>query len=143
MPTDLPEPTANITITQTAIGTSYIRRFDGDFVTGPNVIRIVNASDQPHLTEFVGINMPLTPLEFFSLLHQDQTGDPLPEQPIPAGAEATNTSAYAATLSSGMTQWLIVDLEPGDYYLTCWVRDLDDIQYSHATLGEIDLVTIP
>ncbi len=142
-PVDPAEPTATMTITQISIGNSYTRRFAGDFVAGRNVIKIVNASDQPHLIEFVGINMPLTPLEFFSLLHQDQTGEPLPNQPVPDGAEATTTSYYAATMSSGMTQWMIVDLEPGDYYLTCWVRELGDLDYSHAALGELDLITVP
>jgi hypothetical protein len=142
MPSDLTEPVSTATITQINVGDHFGWRIDGDITAGQNILKIANASDNPHILEFVGISQPVTPLEFFSMLQQSETGEPLANVPVPDGAEITFTSAYAATLSSGMTQWVIVDLDPGSYYMTCWVRDRNDPGLAHSALGELELLTI-
>src|SRR5680860_384350 len=56
MPADLADPEASVTVTESSDGQSFDFSVTGEFTVGTQVIKVVNASNQPHFIEFVQLS---------------------------------------------------------------------------------------
>lgn len=141
MPTELPAPGADVTVTEVGTGEGYAFELDGELVVGPQVIEIVNKSDQPHFMILGGSPEPITLEQLEFLLTFDPTsGEALPAD-IP-DPDAFTQAAYGAVQSPGTTQWVVADLVAADHILLCFVPDPNNEGIPHALEGMADVITV-
>lgn len=141
MPTDLPEPEADVTVTEVGTADGYAFEFDGDLVSGPQVMRVQNKSDQPHFLVLAGSPEPITmdQVELLLTFDPESGATPSPDMPDP---ETFSQAAYAGIQSAGTTQWIAINLELGDYVAVCFVPDPNNEGIPHALEGMADVITV-
>jgi hypothetical protein len=109
-----------------------------DLKAGEQIVKVVNAGDQPH--EF-----GLSRLPDGTTLEQVQTLLTLPEgSPLPAGVPDPSQIVSAGgigILSAGQTAWAVLDLEPGTYLALCFVPDQAS-GAPHVFMGMVHVFTV-
>jgi hypothetical protein len=135
---------ADVTITETGTsGTFDFSAETGAFAGGPAVIEIYNDSDQPHFVFGIRSDVPLTEEEVMALLMEEEGGTPPAEmEGSPAAAPNVMPVFITGTQSTGTTQYVAADLEPGYYVLLCFVGDPNQGGLPHAFEGMIEIVPI-
>jgi hypothetical protein len=107
------------------------------------VIEIYNDSDQPHFVFGIHSDVPLTEEEVMALLMEEEGGSPPAEmEGSPAAAPNVMPVFITGTQSTGTTQYVAADLEPGYYVLLCFVGDPNQGGLPHAFEGMIEIVPI-
>jgi hypothetical protein len=137
-----PEPEAAVTIEQLgAGGEEFHFAVEGELQTGPQVVRIVNNSDQPHFTSAFQYPEPLTIDQLMGALMFDPTAGGTPP-PDAIDFSQVRYAAYVSTQSAGTTTWAVMDLQPGQVVLECWIPDPLAGDIPHALEGMIQLFDV-
>lgn len=139
LPADLPEPEADVTVTEVGTAAGYAFELTGELAPGPQTIRIDNKSDQPHFVVLARSPEPITEEQLMALLELPEDATPPPGVPNP---EEFVDVAYAALQSAGTTQWLATDLEPGYHVIACFVPDPNNEGIPHAAEGMADIIEV-
>lgn len=136
-----PEPEAAVTIEQLgAGGDGFHFTVDGEFQAGPQVVKVVNNSDQPHFTSAFQYPEPLTVDQVMGAMMVDPTsGTPAPDA---IDFSLMQGVAYVSTQSSGTTTWAVMDVQPGQVGLECWIPDPLAGDIPHALEGMIQLFDV-
>jgi hypothetical protein len=131
---------ANATIVE--MGTSPSFDFTVESLApGPGVLAIRNDSDQPHFVFAIRSEGPITEEEVMALLMEEDEGSGA--TPVAGSPEAGLSPAFiTGTQSTGTTQYLAVDLEPGYYVLLCFVGDPNQGGVPHSFQGMIEIVPV-
>lgn len=137
-----PEPEAAVTIVEEGAGGDGFRfTVQGDLTAGTQVVKVLNASDQPHFIVAVQYPEPITAEQVMaSLMFDPSTG----ATPTPDMIDPNNfaTVGWVSAQSSGTTQWTTLTLEPGQVVLTCFVGDPKAGDVPHAFEGMTQLVDV-
>jgi hypothetical protein len=137
MPTDLPEPAADVTLTMAEYSITVT---EGQFSAGPQVVRVDNVGEQPHFV--FGGHGPegLTDADVEAILQADMTGTPATNGIDP---ETDFQDVFGTgTQSMGTTQWVYVpDVPAGPLLLLCFLPDLGD-GMPHALHGMYAIVEV-
>jgi hypothetical protein len=137
-----PEPEAAVTIVEEGAGGEGFRfTVNGEVHAGPQIIEVLNASDQPH--EVIGEQYPdpLTMEQILgSLMFDPSTGATPP--PDLVDEERLTLSGYAGVQSIGTTQWVVMDFDPGQAVFLCFVPDPVAEGIPHVMEGMISLVPV-
>jgi len=141
MPADLPEPEADVTVTEIGTAEGYAFEYSGEFGPGTQVVRIDNKSDQPHFVEWARLPVPVTEEQLLQFFMLDETATPPPGLPE-LNFEELALGGYAPTQSAGTTQWVAINLEAGPHWVACWVPDPAQEGIPHAMEGMIDVLDI-
>jgi hypothetical protein len=136
LPTELPDTGANVTLDLLEM---VIRVSDGEFVAGENIVRVHNAGAQLHFVDFSKVPDGTTREQVEALINSFMTGTP----PAEDGLQESDVVpvAYIAEMSGGAEVTVPVTLDPGTYFLSCWIPDTET-QAPHAMMGMWDLITI-
>jgi hypothetical protein len=137
-----PEPEAAVTIVEEGeAGVSYTFRLEGELKAGPQVVKVLNASDQPHFVEAWRYPEEITIDQVMNTMMFDpSTGaTPSPDLLDPSQIE---TTGWASTQSTGTTQWVVMDLPAGQTVLACWIPDVAAGGIPHALEGMIDVFEV-
>jgi hypothetical protein len=136
MPEELPEPEASATL----IMAEYIIQVsEGELRTGPQVIRVDNVGAQPHFVIGVRSEVPITEADIEAILEADLTGTP-PANEIDPETDFVDV-LFTGTQSTGTSQWVEANLEPGTHILICFFPDLGD-GMPHAFHGMYTIVEV-
>jgi hypothetical protein len=118
-----PEPEAAVTIIQEGEGgVGYTFRVDGEFQTGPQIVKILNASDQPHVTEATQYPEPVTIEQVLGTFMFDPSSGATPS-PDMIDFERRTHAGWSGAQSIGTTQWVVMDFQPGQTLLLCFIPD--------------------
>lgn len=140
-PAAMAEPVAAVTVRETgAGGQGYAFGVEGTFASGPQVIEVVNDSDQPHFMLLLRSPRPITIDQLMALLNLPE--DAPPPADLGFNPDEIVNAAYAAGQSAGTTQWLAANLEPGYYIIACFIPDPLAGGIPHAVEGMIDIITV-
>ena len=140
MPADLPAITANATITETDGENGFAFNVEGSLAGGTQIIEVRNESTQPHFVEFDLLDAPATKEQVLQAIDMLMQGTPVPAD-LP-NIETAEVVSMVATQSSDTTQWLIADLEPASYMLTCWVPDPNHDLMPHSIGGMVEVIEV-
>jgi hypothetical protein len=137
-----PEPEAAVTIFEEGEGgAGYAFRLEGELSAGPQVVKVVNDSDQPHFMEADQYPEPITLDQFMSSMMFDPSTGATPS-PDMLDFSQLSLNGWASAQSTGTTQWVVLDLEPGQVILSCWVPDPLAGGAPHAMEGMIQLFDV-
>lgn len=137
-PASLAEPIADVTIRELKTADGFAFEVEGTLVVGPQVIEIVNESDQPHFVADDLSSAPITVEQLFAFFESFETGTP-----VPGVSEGQFSSGiYAAIQSAGSTQWVVADLQAGYHVVGCYVPDPTRDGVPHAFEGMIKVVPV-
>jgi hypothetical protein len=137
-----PEPEAKATIIEEgAGGEGFTFRVDGALQAGPQIVEVLNASDQPHFVIAFQYPEPVTVDQVMAAFMFDPTSGATPG-PDMIDFEQMAFVGYAAVQSAGTTQWVTMDLAAGQAILVCFVRDPEAGDVPHAFEGMIQLVDV-
>ena len=136
MPAELPDPEANVTITLLEFG---IKIGEGELVAGDNVVTVDNSGAQLHFVDVSQLPEGTTKDQVDALMDSFMTGTPPAEGDLQE--DAFIPVAYLADVSPGVQETLPLALEPGTYFLACWVPDLAS-ELPHAMMGMYDVVVV-
>ncbi len=139
MPEDLPELSADVTVTATGTNEGYDLEYSGEVAPGQQTLQFVNDSDQPHFLLFLKSPGPITMDQLMQLLQLPEGTEPPPGLPNP---EEFMPTVFAATISEDATEWVALDLEPGYYIVACFIPDRENPQMPHAAQGLIDVIAV-
>lgn len=138
-----PEPDAAVTIVQEGEGgVGYGFTVTGEFTAGPQVVKIVNASDQPHFTEagqYAG--GAVTPEQVLGTFMFDPSSGATPPADLLDMSQLA-VSGWGSGQSIGTTQWVVMDLEPGQVILACWISDPVAEHAPHAMEGMMQVFDV-
>jgi hypothetical protein len=143
MPTDLAEPEVTATITEISADDHFDFQIDGTIVSGPQIVKIVNDSDQPHFVEFAKSppGFTLNEESVMAALQLPEGATPDPSLGLPSEEQLT-IPAFAASQSAGTTQWLIANFDPGSYATLCFIPDPEHGGAPHSMLGMVAVFEI-
>lgn len=137
-----PEPEATVTIVEEGEGgVGYTFRLEGELTAGPQVVKVLNASDQPHFVEAWTYPEEITLDRVMgSMMFDPSTGaTPGPDM---LDFEQIQMVGWASVQSAGTTQWVMMDLPAGQVVLACWVPDNLAGGIPHALEGMIDIFEV-
>jgi hypothetical protein len=137
-----PEPQAAITIVEEGVGGEGFRfTITGEVKAGPQVVKVLNASDQPH--EIVGEQYPepLTMEQIMASFMFDPSTGATPAPDL-VDEERFTLAGYAGVQSIGTTQWVVMNFSPGQAVFLCFVPDPVAEGIPHAMEGMISLVPV-
>lgn len=118
-----PEPEADVTIVEVGEGgEGYSFEIDGELRAGPQIVAVLNASDEPHFVEASQYPEEITMEQMMGSMMFDPStgGTPSPDM---LDFEQFTFAGWASTQSIGTTQWVVMDFEPGQAILACWIPD--------------------
>jgi hypothetical protein len=124
MPTQLPTPPTNATVTGVGTTGHYDFAVDGTIHPGRQVLAFTNTSDQPHFIALYTSPGPLTDEQFHQVEVLAEGGTPIPGSDLPP-LEDVLEGPQSGVISPGQTIWWIVSVEPGYYTLACYIPDRD------------------
>lgn len=137
-----PEPEAAATIVMEGAGGEGFRfSIDGDLRTGPQIVKVLNASDQPHFVIAVQYPEPVTQQQVMDSLMFDQSAGATPPSNLIDESKLTTGGASAAQ-GPGTTQWVVMDLSAGQAILLCFISDPEAGGVPHAFEGMIQVVDV-
>jgi hypothetical protein len=137
-----PEPAASVTIEQLgAGGKEFHFALDGELQAGLQIVKIVNNSDQPHFTSAFQYPEPITVDQLMGAMMFDPTTGATPS-PDAIDFSQVRPVAYVPTQSSGTTTWAVIDLQPGQVGVECWIPDPLAGDVPHALEGMIQLFDV-
>ena len=139
MPAILPEVKAAATVTALGTADGYDFALDGTIGSGPQIVRFVNKSDQPHFIGTFTTPAPLTDDQFMALAAMAEDATPEPDSGLPRMDEIGEGPA-TGVISAGATMWWIADFAPGNYTLVCWMPDTDGTP--HAMEGMVQQTVV-
>lgn len=121
-------------LAEAPVADAEIRMSDYEFAVdsvgaGPHTFMVTNDGVEPHEVEFMRLNDGATVDDLMAAMQPDFAGE----------FPATSMGGTGA-LTSGMSSWWSVDLEPGNYVMICFVPGPDDIP--HFAMGMVRLVTV-
>ena len=135
-----PEPEAAITIVETGEGgVGYEFDVQGEIASGPQVVEILNASDQPHFVEALQYPEEITLDQVMAAFMFDPSTGATPS-PDMLDFEQMSVAGYASTQSIGTTQWVVMDLQPGRTMIACFVPDPLAGGTPHAFEGMVEVL---
>ena len=105
---------------------------------------VVNASSQPHFTEFTKLpdGYQMTEDLFGEIIMIDMgAATPDPTRSYPS-VDDFLIYGFASLQSPGTTQWLITDFATGTYSPTCWVPDPRHEGMPHSAMGMYAIFTV-
>src|SRR5918993_4140276 len=137
-----PEPEAAVTIVEEGEGgVGYSFRLTGDLQAGPQIVEILNASDQPHFVEASQYPEEITAEQLMGSMMFDPSAGATPS-PEMIDFEQLTYAGWASTQSIGTNQWVVMDFAPGQVILACWIPDpLADFT-PHALEGMLQLFPV-
>ncbi len=138
----LPEPESSITITQIDVGEHFRFDIDGDLTTGTHVIRVVNASSQPHFVEFVQLSHPATNEQLTAFLAASEDAEFDSAIGLPTDFAFYLTATYAGSQSPGTAQWIVATIEPGSFAIVCWMPDPNHNNDPHVNGGMVETFNV-
>jgi hypothetical protein len=137
-----PEPEAAVTIIEEGEGgVGYTFRIEGDLIAGPQVVKVLNASDQPHFVEAWTYPEEITLDQVMGTMMFDPSTGATPS-PDMLDFEQINMVGWASVQSTGTTQWVVMDLSAGQVVLACWIPDNMAGGIPHALEGMIDIFEV-
>jgi hypothetical protein len=137
-----PEPEAAATIIEEgAGGEGFSFRVDGALQAGPQIVKVLNASDQPHFVLAMQYPEPVTIDQVMATFMFDPSSGATPG-PDMLDFEQMAFAGYASTQSAGTTQWVTMNLAAGQAILICFVPDPVAGGVPHAFEGMIQLVDV-
>lgn len=136
MPADLPEVAANVTVDLLEM-TFHIT--EGAFIAGDNVVTAHNAGAQVHFIDISQLPEGTTRDQVAAMMDSFMTGTP----PAEGGLQEDDILfiTVIGDLSPGVSYSAPVTLEPGSYFLSCWVPDPETFM-PHAMMGMWDVITV-
>lgn len=139
-PTTPPTPAAGVTIQEVNTAHGYAFQIVDTFKAGPQVVKVINDSDQPHQVVFFTSPVALTPAQAQQLVMMEPPATPLPGSGLPNPSEVQPV-AELVTQSSGTTVWTDVDLKPAHYIMACFVPD-KTTGMPHAAMGMVSVLDV-
>jgi hypothetical protein len=137
-----PEPEAVATIVEEGEGgVGYSFRIDGELRAGPQIVEVLNASDQPHFVIAFQYPEPVTQEQVMNSLMFDPMSGATPS-PDMLDFEQFSFGGYASAQSAGTTQWVTMNLTEGQAILVCFIADPEAGGVPHAFEGMIQLVDV-
>lgn len=135
-PADVADVEANVTLDLVEMS---ILISDGEFVAGENIVHVVNKGAQLHFVDIGKVPDGTTHEQVEALLESFMTGTPPPADGLQESDFAP--LAYIPEISGGVSISVPLTLEPGTYFLACWVPDLES-GMPHSMMGMWELVTV-
>jgi hypothetical protein len=137
-----PEPEAAVTIVEEGAGGEGFKfTITGDAAAGPQIVKILNASDQPHFV--LGFHYPeditIEQAREFIMFDPSSGATPSPDM---LDETLLTFPIYAPVQSIGATQWVELDAEPGQVIIVCFVPDPMAEGIPHAFEGMISLLPV-
>lgn len=129
MPTDLPEPKADITFTLI----DFQIMVDGDLTAGDHVVKLQNHGAQPHFVILMKGPDSLTNDMVSEVLQAEMSGGTPPALPFDPEKDIVPV-AQTVTQSIGTAQWTTMSLEAGTYAAICFFPTAGT-GVPHAMLG--------
>jgi hypothetical protein len=137
-----PEPEAAATIVEEgAGGQGFSFRVDGTLQAGPHIVKILNASDQPHFVLAMQFPEPITMDQVTATFMFDPSSGATPS-PDMLDFEQVTLAGYSAIQSPGAAQWVTMDPAAGQAILICYIPDPVSGGVPHAFEGMIQLVDV-
>lgn len=137
-----PEPEAAVTIVETGEGgVGYQFEVQGEFAAGPQIVEVLNASDQPHFVDASQYPEPITMDRVMATMMSDPSGGATPSPDV-LDFEQFTYAGWAGTQSPGTTQWVVMDFAPGQTLLACFIPDPLAGGVPHAFEGMIQIFDI-
>ncbi len=137
-----PEPEAAVTIVEEGEGgAGYSFRIDGELTAGPQIVKVVNASDQPHFVEAWQYPEPLTVDQVMNSMMFDPASGGTPAADLLDFSQVSFVG-WAATQSTDTTQWVVMDMDPGQVVLACWIPDPLAGGMPHAMEGMLQIFDV-
>jgi hypothetical protein len=137
-----PEPEAIATIIEEgAGGEGFTFRVDGALQAGPQIVKVLNASDQPHFIFVMQYPEPITEDQLMNTFMFDPSSGATPPPDI-LDESLVTFPGYVAAQSAGTTQWVTMDLAAGQAILVCLIPDPEADGVPHAFEGMIQLVDV-
>jgi len=132
------EPAADLTIETKEFD---FPGFPDQITAGDHLMKVTNTGEQPHIVIISTAPEGLTTVEYINFLSALMSGTPLAE-----GTPTFDESAFQdvdglEALSSGMTAWMPLHLEPGTYVVACFIGD-KDTGVPHAAEGMAKVFTV-
>ena len=137
-----PEPEATVTIVEEGAGGEGFKfTVTGEMTAGPQIVKILNASDQPHFV--IGFQYPeeITIEQVMEFLMFDPSSGATPSAET-LDETLLTIPMYAPTQSVGTTQWVELEPEPGQLVLACFVPDPVAEGIPHAFEGMVSLLPV-
>jgi hypothetical protein len=141
MPADLVEPESGVTV---IMGEYMIEVSEGQLTAGQQVVRVDNIGAQPHFIFWAKVPDDVTEEQIEVVLEEEAQAERTGTPPVYSDFNPEEDAvpvAFTATQSTGTTQWVSVDLEPGTYVLICFFPDIAD-GVPHAYKGMYTLVEV-
>jgi hypothetical protein len=113
----------------------------GEATAGPQIVKILNASDQPHFV--IGFHYPedITIEQAMEFIMFDPSSGATPS-PNMLDETLLTFPIYAPVQSVGATQWVELDSEPGSVIIVCFVPDPMAGGIPHAFEGMVNLLPV-
>jgi hypothetical protein len=137
-----PEPEAALTIVEEGAGGEGFKfTVTGEATSGPQIVKILNASDQPHFV--IGFHYPedITIEQAMEFIMFDPSTGATPS-PNMLDETLLTFPIYAPVQSAGATQWVELDSEPGSVIIVCFVPDPAAGGIPHAFEGMVGLLPV-
>jgi len=136
------EPEAAVTIVEKGEGgVGYAFRLTGDLQVGPQIVEVLNASDQPHFVDASQYPDEITLEQVMGSMMFDPSGGATPS-PDMIDFEQFTYAGWASTQSIGTTQWVVMDFEPGQAMISCWIPDPLSEGTPHALEGMLQFFPV-
>jgi hypothetical protein len=137
-----PEPEASVTIIEEGEGgVGFSFRLDGELQAGPQIVRVLNASDQPHFVDAWQYPEPITIDQVMATFTFDPSGGATPPPDLLDESRVT-FAGWAGTQSLGTTQWVVMNFAPGQALLACFIPDPLAGGTPHAFEGMLQLFEV-
>lgn len=133
---ELDQPAADVTVSMYEMGFDMPNQIDA----GPLAWELTTTGDEPHFLELGRYPSPIDEDDFLSALTTFET-DGTPDPNVDFDISQLDLVFDSSPLSSGMTNWLQLDLEPGHYVALCFFPDRAT-GMPHALLGAIKVFTV-
>ena len=136
------EPQAAVTIVEGGAGGQGFKfTVTGEAKAGPQIVKILNASDQPHFV--IGFHYPekITIEQAMEFITFDPSTGATPS-PNMLDETLLTFPIYAPVQSVGATQWVELNGEPGSVIIVCFVPDPMTGGTPHAFEGMVNLLPV-
>jgi hypothetical protein len=137
-----PEPQAAVTIVEEGAGGQGFKfTINGEAKPGPQIVKILNASDEPHFV--IGFHYPekITIEQAMEFITFDPSTGATPS-PNMLDETLLTFPIYAPVQSVGATQWVELNGEPGSVIIVCFVPDPMTGGTPHAFEGMVNLLPV-